>query len=112
MPLDDATYRPQSSVVAILVEGRRLVETSWFHGYPGNQVSPPHEYCAITAISRQNEVDTLAALRYLALAIFGWENLNGIVPWNDDLERTRDEVLAAYDDAIELAQHFERVHAA
>lgn len=111
MPLDDTNYQPQS-IVSVLTEGRRRVETSWFHGYPGNQVSPPNLYCGVTAISRQNEMDTLAALRYLALAIFGWENLNGIVPWNDDLERTRDEVLAAYDAAIKLAQHFERVHAA
>jgi hypothetical protein len=110
MPLDDATYRPQS-IVSVLVEARRLVGTSWFHGYPGNQVAPPHEYCPVTAIARQNVgFLSLPALEYVARVI-GCD-LNGIVPWNDDLERTLKDVLDVYDAAIELAKMDELVNAA
>lgn len=117
MPLDDTTYQPQSRIVAILVEGRRRVDTGWFHGYPGNQISLQHRYCTVTAVSRQNDpnapydVNTQYALRYLARAIFGWENLNGIEHWNDDLKRTLKEVLEVYDAAIALAVMDELAHA-
>lgn len=100
MPFDGTNL---GAVTRVLIEGRRRVAESWCQGtWRGWSVSGGH--CAVFAISRQNAGETTpVALAALARAVYGSNDPQGIVPWNDAPGRTKEEVLAAYDRAIAAA---------
>jgi hypothetical protein len=96
----------------ILVEARDLIEKGWCQGdgargATGKVVRPLDPdavcFCAVGAIDRVCEGDDLLreeAWHRLRLGIFG--DIRGpIVKWNDAPERTKPEVLAAFQKAID-----------
>jgi hypothetical protein len=62
-------------------------------------------WCAIGAVTKVTDWPAAGneALRYLAQAIGKGDATNDIGIWNDDPDRTKEEVLEAYDRAISLA---------
>ena len=94
-----------TKIADILRNGKLLIET---HGWgQGDGAMPPRGgYCVLTAIGG-DEGD----YHYDAIRLF--ERANGIGPtgfgisvigWNDAPERTKEEVFAAFDKAIALAE--------
>jgi len=100
------------AVVATLTEARRLIaEVGWTQGVYARDAYQNHElyespravcFCAQGAIKRASGYDVdacVAAYRHLTHAIGG----SYIPGWNDEKARTKEEVVAAFDRAIELA---------
>lgn len=107
-----------SAVADKLREARALIERGWCQkdyarGKSGRTVSPKGRaarcYCAMGAIGHANHswpCALLPGVRELVCAVTGFADADEvtILNWNDAPERTQDEVLAAFDRAIELAE--------
>lgn len=91
------------SASAVLRAARKLIETRerWAHG-PAELNGGRH--CSVTAICFQGRLTEDESWRLLRRAISGTDYDPTISVWNDAPERTHEEVLAAFDRAIELAE--------
>ena len=117
------------TALEVLKKARGLIETRWVKGAlmrrPGylqhRDENNPQEYgyCAIGAIGKAQGMDWEDPRYDLArwnldmndlLALMGFASVNGlanadkIASWNDDPNRTKEEVLAAFDAAIVSAE--------
>lgn len=97
------------TIAEILRAGKaRLLELGWCQGDEAAlYADEPRKCCAATAIplmgtDRECFVRTIAACDFLKKTI-GLEN-GQLSAWNDDPERTLEDVLAAYDKAIAAAE--------
>lgn len=104
MPFDSVQL---SDVARLLIEGRKLIDECWGQGSRTEPV-PQGKLCAITALYSlctfemcvtESSTPNLAKNALAdAAGVFG---PIGLVHWNDDPARTKEEVLAIYDLAIE-----------
>lgn len=109
MPFDGTTISPE---VRLLIEGRDKIEAGWAQGAFHLVDIHSHEVrvCALGAIGYPGEMYELPEeerRRDLAKAILikclGCHGALGVQVWNDHQARTKEEVLALYEAAIELA---------
>lgn len=96
----------------ILRAAKALIETrGWCQGDEASIWGPPNgPCCAATAISQLNipwsggqSFQGNGAIKLLKQAA-GLPEIYGLAQWNDAPERTKEEVLAAYDKAITAAE--------
>lgn len=105
-----------SAIADKLREARALIERGWTQGQYARDVHGEgtdflkHEavcFCAAGAIGAANEHwpnSGLPGMALLSLAVGGDGTETDILIWNDAKERSHAEVLAAFDQAIQLAE--------
>lgn len=100
------TAPSQSSAARVLIDARELIRQGWTKGRSHRRVFGRDCYCAGGAIGVVGAAVRDPALRKevatrlrRAMSPAGY----GIAEWNDAPERTKAEVLAAFDRAIEAA---------
>lgn len=86
-----------SEIANKLREARTLIERGWCQKH----LKSAQGYCAVGAIiaTNRNDLDN-AAVALLARAA----RTDSVALWNDASRRTKPQVLAAFDKAIELAE--------
>lgn len=93
-----------TKIADILRNGKLLIET---HGWgQGDGAMPPRGgYCVLTAIAGDKDTYHYDAIRVFERANnLDTESAPAIYDWNDAPGRTKEEVLAAFDKAIALAE--------
>lgn len=94
------------TALEILKAAREKVAAGWTQKFYFREVAGVGCFCAMGAVNEAAVVagyaDHAGALDALKHAIDGVSEMS-IVHWNDRAGRTKDEVLAAFDRAIELA---------
>lgn len=92
MPFDGITLSP---VTKLLMETRRIVERGWCQSV----MRAPGAFCIVGALreASPSEENYMTARNQLGRAA----NCTNLVQWNDDLSRTKEEVLKVCDLAIE-----------
>ena len=93
MPLDGSEFFV-SGVTQELVVARQRIKDGWCHKGGRNR----NGVCMIFALGGDNEVRK-SCMRFLSIAIGDLP----LVAWNDHDDRVKDDVLEAYDKAIELS---------
>lgn len=94
----------EMNAVDILRGARALIEKQWCQGYD------TYGYCVITALGYSERrlnapyAECQAARGALRIAIDAHLHCGIIFRWNDAPERTKEDVLAAYDRAITAAK--------
>jgi hypothetical protein len=94
-----------SKIADIMRAGKALIEDrGWGRGDGAN--SPRGCYCVLTAIAGDEKVYHYDAVRFFERAngIGPTESGISVIGWNDAPGRTQEEVLAAFDKAITLAE--------
>lgn len=89
------------SVLEVLVGAKALLEKrGWCQGMPGLS----SKVCSSMAIAQTHALESLQLEAYHRLLdeirATGWSHTTSVVTWNDEYERTKEQVLAAYDGAI------------
>lgn len=102
---------PASDVIAALTHARDTIEAGWCQGR--GVLVRSHggtAYCAVAAIAKASRSDSGFAICALLRAIpeaaptpLGYET-KSIVRWNDTPGRTKEEVLAVFDRAINMIE--------
>lgn len=108
MPFDGTNVNP---TVAHLLRAKRYIIN---HGWcPNGAINDEDEVCIAVAISRTFESYGICQAAWVMCHALGVEpslvDGHSIGKWNDTADRTFDEVLVAFDKAIELAM--EETHA-
>ena len=104
------------TVVEALRESRKNIKDGWTQGAFARTIkgyvtdpasSEAVKWCAYGAVIPNNNF--IEAQKFLSLAVWQIDLLvtPSIVAWNDRPERTKEQVLAVYDLAIELARKVE-----
>lgn len=110
-----------TEAIKTLTKARALVEKGWVKGYEHidagelnwltNEISPVESYCAIGAIRKADGPGEESAFDLIRQAIgdlfYGGKKRvgeSGILRFNDRKKTTKEDVVAAFDKALELAQ--------
>lgn len=111
MPFDSAGFPSPSPVADILRKARQLIADGWCQrdSVAYDARSKTFSYCALGAISAAGNLRTARNLAFVYLTSAISPQAVAIPHWNDHPRRTQEEVLAAFDKAIELAE--EEAHA-
>jgi hypothetical protein len=106
MPFDGANYQILSPVTHMLMDGRQRVQNGWSQGVMRQRGSA----CMIGSLTITDyEVFAVAEnLMIEAIHELGYP-YSSIVPFNDDLRRTKEQVLEVYDTAIALSMPSTRI---
>jgi hypothetical protein len=100
MPFDGTHYETASPVTQMLVDGRQKVQGGWCQRITRQRGSA----CMIGALAITDFEIFCGAERFILEAIedLGYSH-SSVASFNDELYRTKDEVLKVYDRAIELS---------
>jgi hypothetical protein len=100
MPFDGTIYEPVSPVTQMLIDGRQQLQRGWCQRIMRRRGS----VCLIGSLAIV-DFDVFAQAEKLllnAIRAFGYPHTS-VADFNDDLTRTKEQVLEVYDRAIELS---------
>jgi len=101
MPFDGANYAIISPVTQMLVDGRDRVQSGWCQ----QTMRQRDSVCMIGSL-RVTDFDTFMQAENLllnAVSRLGYSQRT-VRDFNDDASRTKEQVMAVYDEAIELSK--------
>jgi hypothetical protein len=100
MPFDGTYYETASPVTQMLIDGRQKLQRGWCQWIMRQRGSA----CMIGSLAITDFETFCTAEKLILEAIddLGYSH-SSVVSFNDDLFRTKDEVLKVYDRAIELS---------
>jgi hypothetical protein len=105
MPFDGNDYERAPLVTQMLIEGRQRLENGWSQRVMRQRGS----VCMIGSLAITDyEVFALAEQLILAAIHESGHTYSSVVAFNDDLCRTKEEVLEVYDTAIALSMPMTR----
>src|SRR5436190_18148954 len=100
MPFDGTSYEPVSPVTQMLINGKQQLERGWCQRIMRRRGS----VCIIGSLAIV-DYDVFAAAQKLlleAIQEYGYSH-SSVADFNDDITRTKEQVLEVYDRAIELS---------
>ena len=94
---------PLNDVQKALVEARALIERGWCQKTVRTFIDGHLRYCAIGAMIEVSGIGEICTLARPFEDATGLSSTSEIGHWNDDPSRTKADVVAAFDRAIEIA---------
>ena len=100
MPFDGISYEPVSPVTQMLIDGKQQLQRGWCQRIMRRRGS----VCIIGSLAVADFDVFAEAEKFLLEAIrdYGY-SYSSVAEFNDDISRTKEQVLEVYDRAIELS---------